>query len=99
MRRALTKETDYFRRSLDEGRQARAEAEALRADAEKHLSGCPSPMFSPDRGALKARLSPPAPAPCKHSWVEEENEADQLQTACELCGAIKPAPPAKDGGP
>ena len=46
-----------------------------------------------------ARLSPPAMAPCKHSWVEEENEADQLQTACELCGAIKPAPPAKDGGP
>src|SRR3990167_6989961 len=34
----------------------------------------------------------PAPALCQHSWVEEENEADQLQTACEKCGATKPAP-------
>jgi len=53
----------------------------------------------PESEKESARLSPPAMAPCKHSWVEEENEADQLQTACELCGAIKPAPPAKDGGP
>ena len=36
----------------------------------------------------------PAPALCKggggkHSWVEEENEADQRQMACEKCGATK----------
>src|SRR3990167_6712618 len=29
-----------------------------------------------------------APAPCEHSWVEEENEADQRQTACQKCGAV-----------
>jgi len=33
-----------------------------------------------------------ASAPCEHSWVEEENEADQRQMACENCGAVKPAP-------
>ena len=27
--------------------------------------------------------------PCEHSWVEEENEADQRQMACEKCGATK----------
>src|SRR3990172_840272 len=65
----------------------------------------PAPAPTTIHDVLQARLErlrdkpAPAPAPCKHSWVEGENEADQLQTACELCGAIKPAPPAKDGGP
>src|SRR3990172_2831075 len=106
--------------------QARAEAEALRADEISWLKSLrdgfvkavdrrmPAPDYKDMNGDTAigeaaekvkdvmraitvrikelARLSPPAPAPCKHSWVEEENEADQLQTACEKCGATKPVP-------
>jgi len=37
-----------------------------------------------------------APAPCEHSWVEEEDEANLPQTACENCGATKPAPGGRE---
>src|SRR3990167_11028453 len=99
---ARVKELEYWRngswamKALD---KARSEAEALRAGivlAIREIKGRydtedDAPMWISAVVNDLARLAP-APAPCKHSWMEEENEADQRQTICEKCGVIKPAP-------
>ena len=83
----------------EEWRKARAEAEALRA-MEIFCRACEEYVQTRAdiNGTVQcvkchrylARLSAPAPTPCQHSWVEEENEACERQMACELCGAVKP---------
>ena len=70
------------------GREARRSYESFYGKPAPETGKCTCPPNSLDVLCPLPIKDHGAPAPCKHSWVEEENEADQRQTACQKCGAV-----------